>query len=190
MLARRERRLFTPEEYLSIEEKAPSKSEYFQGEIFAMSGASLEHAQIVSNLNTELGLSLRGSSCQVLGADLRLQVLSNGLFTYPDLYVVCGEPKRLQGRTDTLVDATMIIEVLSPSTELYDRGEKFLLYQGLPSFVEYLLVSQDERKVERHVKMSDGGWRSECFGGGARVQLKSTAHTLVIDDIYRSVQFP
>lgn len=190
MLAHRERRLFTPEEYLSIEEKSASKSEFYQGEIFAMSGGTLEHAQIVRDLTIDLGQALRGSDCQVLGSDLRLQVARHKLFTYPDLYVVCGEPRRLLGRTDTLTDATLIIEVLSPGTEFYDRGEKFLLYQGLPSFREYLLISQDQRKVEHHVRLSRGGWRSETFAGGASFQLKSFPYQLVVDDLYRSVKSP
>lgn len=188
MLAQRPRRLFTPEEYLAIEEKSPTKSEYYQGEIFAMSGASLGHAQIARNLISNLGNALQGSSCQVFGSDLRLQVRSNGLFTYPDLYVVCGEPILLPGRTDTVTDATLVVEILSPTTELYDRGEKFLLYQGLPSFREYLLVSQDQKKIEYHVKSSRNSWRSDIVEGDTTLTLESIGHELDLEEVYRGVK--
>ncbi|MFA7484049.1 MAG: Uma2 family endonuclease [Vulcanimicrobiota bacterium] len=187
LLAQRQRRLFTPEEYLAIEEKSPTKSEYYQGEIFAMSGASLAHAQIVRNLTADLHNALRGSSCQVFGSDLRLQVTTSGLFTYPDLYVVCGEPVLLSGRTDTVTDATLIVEVLSPSTEFYDRGEKFLLYQGLPSFREYLLVSQDQKKIEYHVKSGRNSWRSDIIEENS-LTLESIGHELSLEEVYREVK--
>lgn len=187
MLAHRRRRLFTPEEYLAIEEKSPTKSEYYQGEIFTMSGASLAHAQIVRNLTVNLDNALRGSSYQVFGSDLRVQVMACGLFTYPDLYVVCGEPVLLSGRADTVTDATLIVEVLSSSTEFYDRGEKFLLYQGLPSFREYLLVSQEQKKVEHHVKSGRNSWRSDIVED-AFLTLESIGHDLLVEEVYREVK--
>ena len=164
MLAHRERRLFTPEEYLSIEEKAETKSEYYRGEIFAMSGASIERGQISTNLTYALVGALRGSGCQLFGSDVRLHISDHQLFTYPDLYVVCGPLKRMPGRKDTLLDATLVVEILSDSTELYDRSEKFLFYRSLPSFKEYLLVYQSKAMVERHALSPKKEWVSSTFG--------------------------
>lgn len=188
MLAHREHRLFTPEEYLLIDEGSPIKSEYYKGEIFSMSGGSMEHNQLVRNLTRLLGNALLDSPCQVFVADMRLQVVAHGLFTYPDVYVVCGPPSRMNGRSDTLIDATLVIEVLSPKTELYDRGEKFLLYQSLPSFREYLLVSQQEQKVEHHVRLQRRGWRSSSLGEGESLTLKSIGCVLAMTDIYLGVE--
>ncbi|GMU55100.1 MAG: hypothetical protein AMXMBFR33_42460 [Candidatus Xenobia bacterium] len=148
MLTARERRRFTTEEYLWLEERSETKSEYLDGEIFALTGGSLAHAQIASNLIRELGLALKGTTCRVLGSDMRVYVQRSKLFTYPDVTVVRGPAVLLPGRKDTLCDARVIVEVLSPSTESYDRGEKFRLYQKLPSLKEYVLVPQDSRAIE------------------------------------------
>lgn len=190
MLAHRERRLFTPEEYLVLEENADSKSEYYRGEIFAMSGGSVEHGQICRNLMLLIGNALQGKSCQPLGSDVRLWLARHELFTYPDLYVVCGPLLRLPGRNDTLMDATMIVEVLSPKTELYDRGEKFLFYQSLPSFREYLLVRQDQPEIERHLRGARGSWSGTKLRAGQSLQFRSFEGTIAVDDIYRDVQLP
>src|ERR1700758_224476 len=114
----------TPEQYLEIERAAEHKSEYFNGEMFAMSGGSLDHGRIFRNLISSLNGQLRGRTCEVAGSDLRLRVSPDGLYTYPDIVVFCGKPQFADRRTDTITDATVIIEILSPSTVNYDRGFK------------------------------------------------------------------
>lgn len=188
MLAHRQRRLFTHQEYLQFEEQSETKSEYYQGEIYAISGASVAHNQLVRNLTLELGSALRGGPCQLFVAALRLHVKAQDLFTYPDLFVVCGTLARLEGRSDTLTDATLIIEVLSPSTEAYDRGQKFLFYQNLPSFREYLLVSQERQQVELHTLQRPGQWLSTQSDTGDIV-LESIGVTLNLDELYTDVLF-
>lgn len=162
MLNSRERRRFTPEEYLLLEERAETKSEYCDGEIFAMTGGTLRHAQIVRNLLIELQRALKGTSCQALGSDLRLYVQKARVFTYPDVLVVCGAPPFMPGRSDTLRDARLIVEVLSPSTESYDRGEKFLTYQGLDSLQEYVLVAQETPRLESWHRQGPGHWAPDA----------------------------
>lgn len=189
MLVYRERRLFTPEEYLAFEERSQTKSEYFQGEIYAMSGASVEHNQLLRNLTLELGTHCKDGPCQLFVADLRLHIEVHGLFTYPDLFAVCGPLARLDGRTDTLTNATLIVEVLSASTEAYDRGQKFLFYQDLPSFREYLLVSQERRQVQLHTLQRPGQWLSTQSTDG-EIELESVGARLSLSELYRGVQVP
>ncbi len=158
MLDHLERRRFTPEEYLMLEERSELKSEYYDGEIYQMTGGTLNHNRIVTNLATHLSTALSGSGCEVFQSDVRLLVERWTLFTYPDLMIVYGPPRLLKGRRDTLTDARVIIEVLSPSTESYDRGDKFKMYGALPSLVEFVLVSQDEHKVESFLRQQNGPW--------------------------------
>ena len=190
MLARRERRRFTPEEYLALEERSTIKSEYRQGEIYAMSGASVEHNQIVRNFGFALNGNLQGSDCQVFVSDLRLHIEKETLFTYPDLFVVCGSLPRMPGRSDTLTDARLIVEVLTSSTALYDRGEKFQLYQSLPSFCEYVLVDQAARSVEVRQLLKPGSWSSQLVDKDEVISLQSLDVQVELADIYRGVEFP
>jgi Uma2 family endonuclease len=115
------KRIFTPEEYLAMEEQAPYKSEFFQGEIFAMSGGSANHSTIISNCIISLGNALKGKPCRVFESNMRLLVKRNGLYTYPDATVVCGQVEFAMGRNDTITNPTLIVEVLSPTTHAYDR---------------------------------------------------------------------
>lgn len=133
----------TPAEYLAIDRKAEFKSEYFAGEMFAMSGASFKHNQVVANLIAETAARLKGGPCQIVPSDLRLSVSPTGLYTYPDAMVVCGEPEFIDDHFDTLINPTVIFEVLSDSTESYDRGAKFRHYRSLDSLQAYVLISQD-----------------------------------------------
>ncbi len=148
----------TPEEYLERERKAETKSEYFRGEIFAMAGASRNHGRIVTNLVRELSARTRGRTCNVYSGDLRVAVGPIGLYTYPDVVVVCGEEKYLDGQLDTLLNPTLIVEVLSESTKDYDRGQKFQSYRALASVMEYLAVAQDKMYIEQYARQSDGRW--------------------------------
>ena len=142
----------TPAEYLALERSSEIKGEFFDGEIFAMAGASREHNLVVGNLLRELGNLLRNGPCEVYPSDMRVRC-PNGLGTYPDVSVAC-DPLFEDDREDTLVNPVVIIEVLSPSTEAWDRGTKFLSYRGLSSLREYVLVSQDRRLIEHYVRQS------------------------------------
>src|ERR1700722_2289516 len=148
----------TPEQYLEIERKADFKSEYYNGEMFAMSGARLAHIQVVANAMRELGQQLRRQPCQPLSSDMRVQVANTGLYTYPDIVVVCGEPKFRDDSFDTLLNPTVIVEVLSESTQLYDREKKFELYRSIESFQEYLIISSLHVGAELFTRQPGGGW--------------------------------
>ena len=182
----------TPEEYLAAEREAETKSEYFDGEVFLMSGASREHNLIVTNLVRELSLQFRGKPCEVYPNDMRVHIPATGLFTYPDVIVVCGKPLlKEDGHLDTLLNPTLIVEVLSPSTASYDRGQKFEHYRSLDSFQEYLLVEQHECKLARYTRQPDDSWVLKDFrGAGTRVELTSVGCVLKLVDVYDKVTFP
>jgi Uma2 family endonuclease len=146
------------EEYLHREQSADVRSEYIYGRIVAMAGASRNHNRIVANLATSIGLALRPTSCNHYSSDMRVGVAGDKAFLYPDLVVTCGEEQLLPTTPETLVNPLVIIEVLSPSTEARDRGEKFLCYQSIPSLREYVLVSQWPRRFETYLKQEGGAW--------------------------------
>jgi Uma2 family endonuclease len=180
----------TPEQYLEIERKAEFKSEYYQGEMFAMSRARLAHLQIVANAMRELGLQLLDRPCQPLSNDMRVCVAPVGLYTYPDVVVVCGEPKFLDDTFDTLLNPTVILEVLSESTEAYDRGRKFELYRSLESLGEYVMISSLRVRAERYTRQADGSWNyiSKTSLEDA-IDLKSVDCHLRLADVYERVAF-
>jgi Uma2 family endonuclease len=182
----------SPEEYLALEEGAEHKSEYFHGEIFAMSGATFEHNTISANLVGELRSQLRGSSCRALPSDQRVKVRETGLYTYPDVVVVCGEPEFDGPGRNNLLNPTVIFEVLSPSTEAYDRGEKFQQYRRLPSLREYILVSAEKPGVERFVRHDDRDeWTlTSCYDPDGAIGLTAIGCTLELREIYLGVGFP
>lgn len=182
--------MFTPEEYLLIEENSrDSKSEYHAGIIYAMSGGSINHARVVRNLQNGIDAQLRGKGCEVFSSDVRVFVEKYNLFTYPDLLVVCGDLSYFPGRTDTLTDAKLIVEVLSPSTARYDKGEKFQFYLGLPSLESYVTVAQDDYLVQNHTR-SEHGWQMlEGKGHEETLHLPSLDISLPFSDIYRDVEF-
>ena len=140
----------TPQEYLALERKAAYKSEYLDGHIIAMSGASFKHSLIISNISGELHLQFKRRGCSVHTNDMRVRPNPRDSYFYPDVVVVCGEPQFEDEAFDTLLNPIVIVEVLSPSTAAYDRGEKFARYKQLDSLQEYLLVSQDNVHVEYH----------------------------------------
>jgi Uma2 family endonuclease len=183
------RKRLTPDEYLAIERQAQTKSEYLNGETFAMSGASPRHALITGNIVQALGGRLRDRPCFVFPSDLRLHVSASGLFTYPDVVVACGELKYRDDRRDTLLNPLVLLEVLSESTEAYDRGRKFEHYRALPSLAEYLLVAQDKPHVEQFVKQPDGRW---LLGELNRLEdvviLPSLGCPLPLAEIYAKVE--
>jgi Uma2 family endonuclease len=179
----------TPEEYLALERTAEYKSEYFAGEIFAMAGASERHISIVANTMYLLVGQLKGRPCKAYSNNMRLKVSPTGLYTYPDIIVVCGAPMFADEQRDTLLNPTVLIEVLSESTEAYDRGKKFDHYRTLASVSDYLLISQDQRKIEHFVRQSDHRW---LFSAHADVddvvEIASIACTLPLRDVYDKVE--
>lgn len=148
----------TPEEYLARERVAETKSEYVRGEVFLMVGASRKHNLICVNLVRELSRRLKGRPCEVYTADMRVRIPPADRYTYPAVSVVCGEPEFEDAHGDTLLNPTVIIEVLSDSTESIDRGRKAADDRAIASLAEYLLIAQDEYRVEQYVKQADGRW--------------------------------
>jgi Uma2 family endonuclease len=178
----------TPEQYLEIERKAEFKSEYLQGEMFAMAGGSLAHNRLVFNTIAAIAPQLRAGSCQGLPSDMRVHIPATGLFTYPDVIVVCGQPQLLDGRNDTLLNPTLIIEVLSPSTEAYNRGRKFEHYRSLDSLREYLLVSSERVSVDLFTRQPDGKWLlASADRLDASLELESVGATLALADLYGGI---
>ena len=183
--------LLTPEEYLARERAADFRSEYFRGEMFAMSGASWEHNLIKENLAGETRNQLKGGPCLVVSSDQRVKISATGLYAYPDLVVVCDEPRLEDEFLDTLLNPRVIVEVLSDSTEKYDRGTKFAHYRQLPSVREYVMVSQDRLLVERFVRQPDDTWLLAEFSGlTATFEYGTIDARVPLSEIYRGVNLP
>lgn len=184
---------FTPEEYLQLEDQAEYKSEYFHGEIFAMAGTQMAHNEIVGALIRALGRRFEGRNCRTYFMDIRLQAAEGNMYTYPDVMVLCGEPKlaeRPNGGLPSLLNPQVIFEVLSPSTEAFDRGEKFKGYRRIPTLVDYVLVSADRMRVEIHTRLSTGAWgRDEQAGPYGILHLASVDCDLPLTEIYDKVVF-
>jgi Uma2 family endonuclease len=181
---------YTPEQYLEMERQADTKSEYFGGEIFAMAGASESHNLIVTNVIREFSTQLRGRPCKTYPSDMKVEVGPSGLFTYPDVSVVCGEVRFRDERRDMVQNPTVIVEVLSPSTEAYDRGAKFAQYRRLLSLTDYLMVSPEEYRVEHFVRQPDNNWLlSEVTSGDEAVQIASLGCELPMWELYDRVEF-
>ena len=181
---------YTFEEYLARERVAPGKSEYYRGEIFAMAGGSVRHNTIGGNVFASLRGHLRGSPCRPCNSDQRIRIPANGLSTYPDVSVVCSEIQTDTLDHDAIVNPRVIFEVLSNSTESYDRGKKFDLYRQLDSLQEYILVAQDEPLVERFVRQDDGSWLLTVLKGqDAVLEFQSLAAVLPLSEIYEDVTF-
>jgi Uma2 family endonuclease len=181
---------YTADEYLEIDRAADQRSEYLDGAIVAMAGASREHSLIASNLVRELGTLLKRRPCEVHGSDLRVKVADSGLYTYPDVTVLCAEPVFLDDERDTLLNPTVIIEVLSPSTEAYDRGEKFARYRQLPSLSQYILVAQDQPRIECFTRRGAEWVLSEASGRDASIALAALDCTLELAEVYDKVAWP
>jgi Uma2 family endonuclease len=177
----------TPEQYLELERKAEFKSEYYNGEVFAMAGATRRHDDIVSQLLTSIGQHVRGKPWRMHTSDMRVQTPA-GLFTYPDVTVVCGKREFADSKLDVLTNPTVLIEVLSPTTEVYDRGRKGKLYRQIPSLRHLLLIAQDRYEVEGYDRTADGSWAFfEAAGLNAAVELSFIGLRLPLADIYAGV---
>ncbi|HEV3119023.1 MAG TPA: Uma2 family endonuclease [Gemmataceae bacterium] len=181
----------SPQEYLAQERLASFRSEYLRGEVFAMAGASYEHTLIKDNLAGEARNQLKNGPCHVLTSDMRVKVDATGLYTYPDVAVVCDEPQFEDAAVDTLLNPRAIVAVLSDSTEKYDRGAKFGHYRQLASLQEYVLVAQDRPLVERYVRQPDGSWLLMAFEGMSQVfAFTSVPVHIPLAEIYSGVTFP
>lgn len=179
----------SPEEYLALERQAETRSEYLAGEIFAMAGASRTHNLIITNTVVSLGTTLKRRGCDVYTNDMRVEVDPTGLYAYPDVVVVCGQPQFKDANEDTLLNPTVIMEVLSDSTASYDRGEKFEHYAALPSLTDYLLIAQDRAAIEQRTR-TERGWQLVFhYGPDAVVPLPAIGCELRLADVYDRIEF-
>lgn len=183
---------FSPEEYLAFERGTDARHEYLDGHVYAMAGESIEHSRICVNVAGELRSRLKGSPCEVLSPNMKVVTSPSGLFSYPDVVVICGEPQFYDERRDILTNPTVVFEVLSPSTEAYDRGEKFLRYRTqIETLREYVLVSQHRPLVEHYVRQPDGSWSYSSAGDlSEAIDLPSIDCRLPLSEIYDRIIFP
>ncbi len=184
---------FTPDEYRAIEETAEERHEYCNGEMIAMSGGSPAHSRITVDITTFLNVAVRDTNFQIYNGDLRIWIPSFNHGTYPDVTIIDGEPELNGDRTDEILNPLLIVEVLSPSTEAYDRGEKFRKYRSLSSFCEYLLVSQTEPYIEQYhnvERQSSDRWQWQVYDGIDRaIVLHSLNIELPMSEVYRRISF-
>lgn len=178
----------TPEEYLAFERKATTKHEYLNGQIIAMSGASREHNLIIVNTVNQLYTQLIDGACETYVSEMRVKNYQTNSYTYPDIVVVCDEPRFEDDVFDTLLNPIVLIEVLSPSTEAYDRGEKFAHYRQIASLQEYVLVSQERIGVEHYLRQGTQWLLTEFRGLQEVLSLISIGCELRLQDIYRRVE--
>ena len=179
---------FTVKEYLALEAAADSKHEYFGGYIVAMGGAELEHNQIAENVRAELRSAPVDRPCRILGSDQRVLVESVGEYFYPDVVVTCLEPVVVDPRPRSLVNPQVIIEVLSESTERYDRGDKWLAYRSIPSLTDYVMVTSTKRELEHYQRLPDGSWTLRLLQQDGTTTLANGA-VLELIKLYRLVTF-
>jgi Uma2 family endonuclease len=178
---------YTVEEYLTLERSAPYKSEFDDGRIYGMTGASRKHNLITVNIGRELSQQLKKRPCEAYSNDMRVKAAKANSYHYPDIAVVCGAPQFEDSHVDTLLNPTLLIEVLSPSTEAYDRGGKFAHYRKIATLREYVLVSQDQPSIERYVRQGDVWILSEAVGLEASVPLESIDCVLSLSEVYDKV---
>jgi Uma2 family endonuclease len=181
------KKTWTPEEYLAWERLQPEKHEFHGGEVFDMAGATFAHNKIVINVGAELRAGLRATACQVSASDLRVKIPATGLYTYPDVSVVCDRPEFEDDKLDTLLNPLLVVEVLSGSTEDYDRGTKFTNYRTIASLRDYVLISTDKVLVEYYTRRDDGSWLLREFRAGQRFNLESVGCEIAVDELYLKV---
>ncbi|RAM49151.1 MAG: Uma2 family endonuclease [Hapalosiphonaceae cyanobacterium JJU2] len=185
-----QQRYYTPEEYLALEEVAEFKSEYWDGEIVAMAGGSINHNRIVGNVYTYLKFHLRGKNQEPFMSDLRLWIPRYRQYTYPDILVIQGNPALYNNRIDTITNPLLIVEVLSKSTQKYDHTDKFRFYRSIPDFREYVLINQYEFQIEQYIKTGKGEWLfREYETEDAIINFVSIDLEMAIANIYESVDF-
>jgi Uma2 family endonuclease len=180
----------TEAEYLAFERSSEFKHEYIDGEAFAMTGASRAHNLISVNLITSIRTQLRGKPCQVYPGDMRVKIETLQQYTYPDLSVACGTAQFTSDQPESLLTPTLIVKILSPSTERYDRGKKFQIYRKLPSLQEYVLIAQDSPRIESYRLQDNGTWTfSDVEGLDTRIELNSIGCILDLKEVYDLVMF-
>jgi Uma2 family endonuclease len=180
--------LFSSKEYLTWERQAEAKHEYYRGEIYAMAGATRKHNLIAGNVLGVLHLQLRKRPCEVYPSDMRVKITPTGLYTYPDVVVVCDRPQFDDDERDTLLNPTVLVEVSSPSTEDYDRGDKFAHYRTLASLVDYLLIAQERLHVEHYQRQPGGAWLLREYRALDQVvEIASIGCQLTLADVYQKV---
>ena len=181
---------YTPAEYLELEEKAEYKSEYVNGQIFPMTGGSINHNRISGNLYIALSLALKQQEYEAFIGDVRLWIPDKQIYTYPDVIVIAGEPQYVANRTDTITNALIIAEVLSKSTQGYDRQAKFIDYRTIPSFQEYILIDQNRIYVEQYAKTGEKRWELRVYNAEDEViSLSSVSLQISLKDLYNKVDF-
>lgn len=180
----------TPEQYLDLERSSEVRHDYYRGEMYSMDGGAVWHAALIGNLVRELGNSLKRRHCMVMASDMRVRVATDGLYTYPDVVVLCDPPQFGDNRGDTLTNPALLIEVLSPSTEAYDRGFKCAQYRTLETLREYVLVSQTEPRVEVFRRQDNGTWLlTEFLGLDTACKLGSVECQVPLAEIYYNIDF-
>ncbi|OKH51614.1 hypothetical protein NIES2101_17750 [Calothrix sp. HK-06] len=185
-----EKRYYTIKEYLALEEKADSRSEYIDGEIIPMAGGSDNHNQIALNFSTELNFAFKRQNYKVYISDMRLWLPKPRIYTYPDVMVIAGEPEFLENRRDIVTNPKVIIEVLSKSTKSYDKEDKFKAYRTIPSFEEYLLIEQDRIGVEHYSKTTGKRWSLQKYNEkDEKISLKTIPFEITLQDLYNKVKF-
>jgi len=172
-------------EYCAFERESSIRHEYLRGEVFAMAGGTLEHGRLAGRIIHLLWRSLEGRPCSVFTSDVRVRVEATDLDTYPDASVVCGEPRTAKSDVRALLNPSLIVEVLSSSTEAYDRGQKASHYRRIPSLRAYLMVSQDQRQLELQLRQADGSWTLCEAGPGECLTIEALGIELDVDEVYR-----
>lgn len=178
------------EEYLEMERGATEKHEYYQGEIFALSGASIKHNEIFSNLFGEIAPQLKGKSCKPYGSDLRIHIPKNTLYTYPDISIICGEIKLTDDTFDTASNPSVIIEIFSRSTRNYDRPEKFSLYRDIDTLQEYILIDSQKTHIERYFRSNNNTWQlMDYYSQEDNLIISAVNISISLKDIYLDLTF-
>lgn len=184
------KRHVSEQEYLDFEQASLRKHEYLDGEIYLMTGGTAAHNLLAVNVQSALHAQLRQRSCRVYNSDQRIKVMATGLHTYPDVTVVCGQAQFLDRPRLTLINPTVIVKVLSPSTERYDRGMKFQHYRTIPTLQDYILVAQDNQRIEHYIRQPTGEWLlREAVGLAAQITIQSIDCILMLEDVYEKVEF-
>jgi Uma2 family endonuclease len=183
---------FSPDEYLALEREASTKSEYLNGGIYAMTGGTPQHARIAASVIASMVVQLKGKPCSVYSSDLRIASANSQLITYPDVSIVCGAPQFRDARNDVVTNPVVLIEVLSDSTEAYDRGKKFNYYRTIESLRDYILVSQKEPLIDLYSREPNGSWQIQSIAGldsDAQVIIPSVNCQFLLSDVYDGVEF-
>lgn len=178
----------TPAEYLAFEREVEDRHEYYKGEIYLMSGASFKHNVIEDNIRVLIGSYLKGKKCRSFGSNLRVHVPKNTLYTYPDILIICDEPKFVDGQFDTLLNPVVLIEILSPSTGNYDRGVKFDLYRDIETLKEYILIDSASVRIINYIKNEDSTWTlRESKNRDDSFFISSISFQGLVSDVYAGV---